>query len=60
MRGEVMKNNGFPNDLCKTEHGSIVKVIHPDGRVTYQEATYWPNVSRALPGKKGKKVRNGT
>lgn len=40
------KANGYPNDLNRNEHGSDIKVIHRDGSVTYQAATYWPDVSK--------------
>jgi hypothetical protein len=39
--------------------GGEVKVIKPDGKVTYQKATYWPDISKKyhLRGKSAGKGR---
>jgi hypothetical protein len=55
----LYKNNGYPNDLNNNEHGSDIKVIHANGKVTYQKATYWPDISKKyhLRGKSAGKGR---
>lgn len=39
--GVVINKLGYPLDLRMTGNASKVKIIKPDGRILYQEATYF-------------------